>query len=144
MLTVLKVMCEKSLRKRITLPTNWIKRTDRYYAFTYVLNDETKLIQVDFDEDGAEFLKENGFIDSYSGGGKNLRMYCNKTFYVPGKKGEPVRWARSTTVNWEDIKILPADVIHFAAKLEFEQTGFILGLTQVKSKAKVISITKAA
>lgn len=128
----------------ITLPVDWIKRTDKCFVLTYHIENRTRFIQIDFNEDGAEFLKENAFIDAYKGNGSNVKMFCNKKFYVSGKNGKPVEWERSTVVSWDNIKIYRDDVIHLAAKHEFEITGSLLGLSPFKSKAKVRSMTKAA
>lgn len=128
----------------ITLPVDWFKRTEKCFVFTYHIENRTRFIQIDLNEDGAEFFKENGFIDDYKGSGKNVTMFCNKTFYVSGKNGRPVEWKRSSVVSWDNIKIHPYDVIHLAAKHEFDITGSVLGLPLLKNKAKVRSMTKAA
>jgi hypothetical protein len=140
MLTALKVMCTNNLRKRITLPTNWLRTNDRYFVITYLIDHRIKSIQIDRNDDGLEFLQENGFIDHHNSNGQ---MFIDKTFYISGRNGEPVEWTRSAEVDWHDIKIFPFDAIYMAAQHEYEMTGFTLGLNP-RPKAKVWTADKAA
>lgn len=96
-----------------------------------------RFLQIPKDEEGAEFLKENGFIESYKGSGKLLKMFITQPFMVAGKKGERLKWVRTSVVEWSQIKFFHSDAIHLCAKNEYDLTGSIMGLAVNKTKAKL-------
>jgi hypothetical protein len=142
-------MCQKSLRKHITLPENdWFLTTDEGMLLTYFIDDTKRFITFNSREEVAEFLLQQGFIESYTGCGKSTRMYSKKIFTIEGKKGEPVQWIRRAELKWEKIKLNPSDVIYFASQHEFElQTSPILssiGLAPLtKPKGKVVTMANS-
>ena len=141
MLTVLKLMCERGYKKRITVPTeNYFQLTNDGALFTYFIDHKMKFITFDTREELAEFMVEQGMIESFTGTGKNLKMYEKTIHSVAGKGGVPVLWTRTSLLEWEKVKFYPSDVIHFASQHEFELQGSMMGLVKAKVKAKVINM----
>ncbi len=140
MSTLLKVMCVRGYKKQITLPTqNWFKQTENAAVITYFISNKMRFITFNSREDFAEFLLENGYIASYEGSGKNVKMYEKKIFAV-AVKGVPVNWESTTLLEWDNIKLYPTDIIHFASVREYEIQGTLLGLIAPRTKAKIRSI----
>lgn len=141
MCKLLEQMCLPGIRKRISLRSDWKQETEESFLFTYLMDEKVRFLEVPKSEDGAEFFKEEGIIDEYEGRGKFLKMYNVKSFLVDGKRGQEIKWVRTSVIEWKHIKIFESDVIHFAAKHEYKLTSSLLGLCLApKPKAIVRNI----
>jgi hypothetical protein len=138
MLTILKVMFRLSYKKRITLPANHFQRLDDGLLMSYYIDGKLRFITINSREEAAQLMLDNGLIESFTGTGKNVRMYEKKVLTI-AIDNKPVQWVRRSELKWNSVKFYPSDVIHFASmnEVEIQCPLQMLGLT-TKHEAKVI------
>lgn len=109
----------RSIKSRLSLPKNWLSKTEDTVVINYCIDGHMKFLTIDRDE-VPRILKEFGLITNYEGLGKNRRMYCSHVPDCKGSKGFTSDW-QETQVQCEEIKIYESDVIHLIACKEHEK-----------------------
>ena len=133
-----EIDCVNEIKRGIALPaSDWFIRTDDSILFTYIVGGKMRFITIQEREEVATFLQENGRIEHFTGFGKNTKMYTKALLTVVGKNQEPVQWERYSEMPWEKISFTTSEVLHIAAKYEYEMTSKKIGIV-----GKLISITQ--
>jgi hypothetical protein len=146
--TLLKMICVRAFKKRISLPEAYFNLTEDSMLLTYHIDRKTRFITVEGRENVAQFLLEHtGKIVDYAGTGKNVRMDRAELYTMVGKNSVPVQLTKISELKWSQITFDRWEVEHLAAVNEYEITGFKTGLSKLKnglSKGKVVNLFKAA
>lgn len=139
MCIVLEAVMIPGYKKKVRLPKVWYQQTQDTILFTYYFKGKMKWLELERGEDTAQFLLHHGKIKRYEGYGKNLKMYKHYTPDPTSEKETNIDWDLEVELEWKDIKFFNSDVIHFAAKYEYELKGRFLGLVDYKEPGKLRS-----
>lgn len=141
--SLLENLCLPAIKAKITLPKEPVKITEDKILFTYYTEGKMRFFEVQRGEEAGELMLENGFIDSYEGTGKFFTMFQKSMITVTGKGGQPVQMVKHTKLDWFKIKFFESDIIHIAARHQYELTSKLMGLIPPKKKAKCRSLYQA-
>lgn len=134
-----KEKCLKDLKGYISLPTLGYAVLTAYGArLCYKIHEQLKLIVLDRFEYGMLLKRFGKVTDCLWVNGEVVLKQWRVTNRVSNGYYIPKMHSELATVNIDDMRLDPADVMDLAAEKEFEETGGIMGLVE----AKIIPISK--